>query len=176
MRVRILTFACLASAAVSSCTPSGATVAPLTDAERAEIAESVRDRIDDFIAMRLQRETLCQDPTPIREFFAYPGGVSLDVQDSTLRLWTEEEFNAEGIPADYWCGIEDETFEIDSVVVHVLTRDVARTAFTSTFSISFASDPAVTAKTMDVWTWQRMDGAWRMVGAVSHQFATPPDK
>lgn len=156
------------SAVVVSCSPQSREVRPLTDAERVVIEEAIRARVLAFADAQRNHERLCEDPSEVHDHFAYPGGRLLLASDTTPVFYTQDEWEAEGLPASYWCSIESVDIQFDSVVVHVLTRDVAVSAAPLSFSRVMKSGQSTQAKGMSFETWVLTNDGWKSSSAFDY--------
>lgn len=133
----------------------------LTEPEREAIADSIRAGVYAFAAAQENHEGLCEDRSSILEHFTYPNGGMLDASGTTPVFHTRAEWEATGLPTSYWCGIESLEFRIDSVVVHVLTRDVAMASYPHFFSRVEKSGDRYEARGNIFEAWIRTEEGWR---------------
>lgn len=151
-----------------ACSEGPAEEFELTDSHRVAIADTIRGRVYAFAEAQENHERLCEDPSEVRDYFTYPDGRMLLASDTTLSFTTQSEWEANGLPVSYWCSIESLELRIDSVVVHVLTPDVAVASWPHHFARVMKTGERDEARSNIFETFLRTETGWKATSGFAY--------
>lgn len=128
---------------------------PLTPGERSAITDTVRTLVHQYVSLG-NSPTICSNPTPMLKLIGFVEGTSLYASGSTIGIFSRPD--VEGMVKQSACSRRSLSGRVDSVIVQVLSRDVA-----------------IAAWTFDETKVDSLGRSERIKGAVLHSWLRGPD-
>ena len=158
----------VAGAMLGCQSPPAATSVP-SPAERAAIADTLRVAAREYDA--IQKPGLCADLAPFTRRFAYPDSQYLSVHDTVAHFITRAEWEATLHNA--FCGLRQLDGTVDTVVVQVLSRDIAMVGRTFDETETDTAGHRSHIKGSVLQSWIRTPAGWAVTGDMAAHVVVP---
>lgn len=163
-----LLLAVVTSLVVGCQSPPDAT-SVLSPAERAAIADTLRVAAREYGA--IQKPGLCADLTPFTRRFAYPDSQYLSVHDTVAHFITRTEWETTLHGA--FCSLRQLDAKVDTVVVQVLSRDIAMVGWTFDETETDTLGTKSHVKGSVLQSWMRTPAGWAVTGDMAAHVVVP---
>lgn len=155
---------------LAGCAGAPPSRAPLTANERMAIADTVRRLVHQYVAIG-NAPTLCGDPSPMFKFFGYVDGAGLIASDTIVTTMTQAEI--EKLVAKNVCSRRSMSGRADSVIVQVLTADVAMAAWTFDETKVDSAGVSERVKGSVLHSWLRTPAGWQATAWMDAHVVVP---